>query len=737
MKKFFTLLWLTLIAFTFNAGAQQTNCNAEFSWQFINNYTVKFTPVITDSPVVHHQWNFGDGTPVSPAVSPTHTYAVPGTYQVIHTIIRFSPNGVPLCTGTLTRTIVIQPECTLVANFSWNATASNPLKIEYHNLSTPLAATDSVRWTFGDGNSVSGLQGNPAIANPVHTYLQPGTYNVCLIVRKNNNAPGTNPCIRYICKTVIVQAPCNLVADFSWTVTPNNPLRVEFHNLSVPLAPTDSTIWNFGDGTSSFDVNPVHTYTHAGTYTVCLIVKKHPSTTSAPCVRYICKTIIVPPPCNLVVNFSSEPDTAHPLRIKFTNLSAPVIASDSVRWTFGDGTSVSGLQGDPNVANPTHNYTQAGNYVVCLRIKKNINTSPVPCVKEFCKTIVVYQPCNFQVNFSWQPDQINPKKIYFNNLTVSPTATASATWYFGDGTTATTWNAVHEYAQPGRYYVCLKVSAGPNCIRYKCDSILVHAPLPPCTNQSNFSFLSTSTNSQTFTFIPVFQNASAQYTWTFGDGTGSHDMIATHHYAQPGIYTACLTVWRSATCASTTCKEIRVVPQINCDSVHVSYSYQRDPQVPNKIYFYANSNVPIMDQTWTITRLPAGSPVITLHQNNPTYLFQDTGYYRVCLRAITLGGCIKEYCKTIRIEQVSNACLLQAYPNPATSLVNVNVTLLQPEMIHAYVFNSQNMLVREKHQQGISGNNMVTININDLPAGLYTIKLIYGNKTCYARFQKL
>jgi hypothetical protein len=51
----------------------------------------------------------------------------------------------------------------------------------------------------------------------------------------------------------------------------------------------------------------------------------------------------------------TAPDPNHPLRIKFYNLSVPVHPTDSVKWTFGDGTGVSGLQSDPNVANPTHN----------------------------------------------------------------------------------------------------------------------------------------------------------------------------------------------------------------------------------------------------------------------------------------------------------------------------------------------------------------------------------------------
>jgi len=739
MKRIFTLLWLTLTAFTFNANAQGTVCNAEFTVQFINNNTVKFNPVIViGAPTVNHTWNFGDGSPVDNTISPTHSYALPGTYAVVHTVVVLNPNGIPVCTQSFTKTVIITAPCNLVVDFSWNATAANPLKIEFHNLSVPLSNTDSITWNFGDNTSSHDV-------NPVHTYANAGTYNVCLIIKKNLG-PNTTPCIKYICKTVVVQAPCNLIADFTWAATQTNPLKIEFHNSSTPSSPTDSVKWTFGDGTSVSGVqsdpnvaNPVHIYTQPGMYTVCIRVKKNNNTGTTPCVSEKCKTVVVHGPCNLQANFSSQPDPLHPLRIKFTNLSIPSNPSDSVRWTFGDGTSVSGLQNDPNVANPTHNYAQAGNYVVCLRVKKNLNTTPAPCVAEICKTVYVQQPCNIQVNWSWQLDQTNPRKVYFTNLTVATTSGATATWYFGDGTSATSWNAVHEYAQPGRYYVCLKIQFGPNCIKYKCDSILIPIPMPPCNNQSNFTVLSTSGNSHSFTFIPAFQNSAAQYTWTFGDGTGSHDMIATHQYAQPGTYTACLTVWRGPNCASTTCKTVQVTQQINCDSVHVNYTYQSNPQVPNKIHFYANANVPIIDQTWTITKLPVSSPgsTVTLHQNNPTYLFQDTGYYRVCLRAVTLGGCIKEVCKIIHITQVSNACLLQAYPNPATNVVNVNVTLTQTGMIDAYVYNSLNVLVKEKHQLGVPGNNVVSININDLPAGLYRIKLIYQNHVCYAVFQKL
>ena len=1102
MKKIFTLLWLTLTAFTFKATAQTTpNCSAEFSVQFLTNYTVKFNPVlVTDSPYVHHFWSFGDGSTGSQLISPTHTYILPGSYPVVHTIVRTTPNNVPVCTQVFTKVVTITEPCNLVANFSWTSTASNPLVLSFQNLSVPLATSDSVTWIFGDNSP------NAYTVNAVHTYANAGTYNVCLIVKKNNSSP-TSPCIKYICKTVVVSAPCNLVADFNWTVTATNPLSYEFHNLSTPLSNTDSIRWTFGDGTSStdvnpvhtynvagtyvvclrvqkqtppgsapcvreicktivvtqpcnlvvdyswtatvtnplqvefhnlsvplaatdsitwifgdstplsHDVNPVHTYAHAGTYTVCLIVKKFPFNTSSPCVRYICKTIVVTAPCNmvpdftwtatsanpltiefhntstntavtdsirwtfgdgttsnqinpvhtyaaagtytvclritrytgasntpcvreicktivvtapcnmipdftwtvtaanplsiefhntstntlasdstrwtfgdgstsadvnplhtyaapgtytvclriirfnagtttpcvreicktvvvqapctLVVNFTSQPDSAHPLRIKFTNTSTPISVTDSVRWTFGDGSSVSGLQSDPNVANPTHIYATAGTYTVCLRIKKNGNVgSTVQCVREFCRTIIVYEPCtlvvnftaqadpgnplrikftntstpisatdsvrwtfgdgssvsglqndpnvanpthnyanagnyvvclrvkknnsantptqpvcvqekcntvivtppcNFVVNFSWRLDSINVKKVYFTNLTTPPAANSFAVWSFGDGTSATTWNAIHEYALPGQYRVCLRVYSGQNttCFRETCDTVIIPVPVPPCTELSKYHFENVPGDNQKYKFTPDYINTTFQYTWTFGDGTGSHDPGAVHRYTQPGGYTACLTVWRGPDCASTTCHDLNVLPQPICDTAHAGYTFVRGANIPNRIQFTANATFPIIDQVWTITKVGSTTAPVILHENNPIYLFQDTGYFRVCLKATLQGGCIKEYCNYIRIDQVSSACELQAFPNPANASVNVNLYLTQPEMIHAYVYNNLNVLLLQQDQQGTTGNNLVTINIGSLAAGQYTIRLVYGNRVCYARFQKL
>ena len=306
------------------------------------------------------------------------------------------------------------------------------------------------------------------------------------------------------------------MAYFTWTTLSNNPLAVAFQNLTNPLSPTDSVRWTFGDGSSSLVINPTHTYTNAGTYTVCLRVKKNNNTTgTAVCVSEICKTVVVTinQTCNLVANFAWTNTAVNPLAFAFQNTSTALSPTDSVRWTFGDGSSSLAI-------NPTHTYTNPGTYTVCLRIKKNLNaTGTTPCVREICKTIVVAATpsCNLVAYFTWS-NTSSPLTLAFQNLSTPVSSTDSVRWTFGDGTSSLSLNPTHTYLNPGTYTVCLRVKKNGNI---------------------------------------------------------------------PG----------TAPCVREICKVVTILPQINCDSIHVGYTFQRDPFVSNKIYFYANANHPIQYQT--------------------------------------------------------------------------------------------------------------------------------------------
>ena len=159
----------------------------------------------------------------------------------------------------------------------------------------------------------------------------------------------------------------------------------------------------------------------------------------------------------------------------------------------------------------------------------------------------------------------------------------------------------------------------------------------------------------------------------------------------------------------------------------------------NEIYLSASSNAPIMQQTWTISKVntTGGYTPVVLNQNNPVYDFSDTGYYQICLTASYAGGCTKQYCNTVRIEGIPSICELQAYPNPAQIQVWTYVSLTQPQTIQTYLYNVQDIMLHETTQQGVIGTNTVQLDVENLVAGFYILRIVYGNQICYAKFQKL
>src|SRR5690606_15095627 len=111
----------------------------------------------------------------------------------------------------------------------------------------------SFNWNFGDGTTSSEF-------NPSHRFNAPGVYNVVLVV----SGPGgsTN-----FTQQIVVQAPAPPVAAFVPSVTGGAvPLTVQFTNQSSGVI--SGLVWNFGDGTTSTEQSPSHTFTAPGLYNV-------------------------------------------------------------------------------------------------------------------------------------------------------------------------------------------------------------------------------------------------------------------------------------------------------------------------------------------------------------------------------------------------------------------------------------------------------------------------------------
>jgi chitodextrinase len=145
-----------------------------------------------------------------------------------------------------------------VANFTAdNTSGCAPLRVTFTDHST--GDPDSYSWDFGNGQ----LSTKPA---PVVTYTQPGTYSVRLIVK---NASGIDDEIKTDYITVFASPTAAFTANLKTACV---PAAVQFtdHSTSPPGSSVTSWQWDFGDGGTSIQQNPTHTYTNTGFYTVTL-----------------------------------------------------------------------------------------------------------------------------------------------------------------------------------------------------------------------------------------------------------------------------------------------------------------------------------------------------------------------------------------------------------------------------------------------------------------------------------
>jgi len=151
-----------------------------------------------------------------------------------------------------------------VANFTSSVTSGKvPLTVQFNDTSVNNPAR--WLWDFGDGTYSTEKF-------PEHIYSSPGNYTVTLTVR---NSSGFD--FKVIVITVL-EHPGLPVADFSSSVIEGySPLDVRFKDLSKNVVERH---WDFGDGTGSTEVGPVHTYSAAGIYTVNLTVSNENGTAS-------------------------------------------------------------------------------------------------------------------------------------------------------------------------------------------------------------------------------------------------------------------------------------------------------------------------------------------------------------------------------------------------------------------------------------------------------------------------
>ncbi len=221
-------------------------------------------------------------------------------------------------------------------------------------------AISGVTWSGGSGSFSPNNTTAIAIYNPSTADYTSGSVTLTL------TAAGITPCPN-VNSPVTINFYQNPVINFTAINPKGCPEHcVNFKDQSALAQPEfiDSWLWNFGDGGSSNVQGPTHCYTQSGIYSVTLTATSNHFCSSTLTIPQIIEVYPMPE-----ASFIPSPQSAGILdpNITFQNTST----GDSISiWNFGDQFAL-GSTNTSTLTNPSHAYTNAGEYTVNLLIISN------------------------------------------------------------------------------------------------------------------------------------------------------------------------------------------------------------------------------------------------------------------------------------------------------------------------------------------------------------------------------
>ena len=541
---------------------------------------VNFTDQSTGNPV-QWRWDLGNGV-ISFLQNPSTTYFNPGTYTV--KLVVSNAGGVDSIVKNQFITVYANPVVNFIAS---DSAGCFPLHVQFADLSVAGSGTIiNHNWDFGDGNTST-------LVNPAHVYTSAGSFSVTLRV---TNSVG---CVKTFSKSNYIQVSGGVRADFTNTSAGqcSAPVTINFTNTSTGGGPLSYT-WDFGDGTGSNFINPVHIYTSPGNYTVSLVTVSPQG----------CRDTMIKVNLISIGTINSQfisPDTVCAgAAFTITNTTTPV--PGSVAWSFGDATTSTQM-------NPVKTYLAAGSYIIKL-----INNFG-GCVDSVSKPVVVRSKPAAAFSSDVTTSCMVPFTVNFLN---QATGSNSWQWLFGDGGTSTQQHPSHTYTATGLYTVTLIATNQTGCSDTIIKPQYIRIEKPSITVQG---FPRTGCAPITVNPIAtvIANQPVASYLWNFGDGTTSNAITPTHTYNIAGTYTVTLIITTTGGCTDSLVIN-NAVRAGNKPTAAFTLN-PHDACATETIHFTDNSSGNPDQWVWQF-----GDGGVSITQN-PAHLYEDTGYFSVML----------------------------------------------------------------------------------------------------------
>lgn len=417
--------------------------------------------------------------------------------------------------------------------------------------------------------------------------------------------------------------------------------------------------------------------------------------------------------------------------------SADSLTQGVSMWYPGDGSVIWGSY-------ISYAYNTPGSYTVKHIVIDSLNN----CRDSSVQIISVQFTPSCSASFNYFRDSTSLSHYFFyDQSTIIGSSYKSFQWTINGTAVSTDGSFSYVFTQAGTYHVCEEIASYSGCTSTSCKDISITA-LDSCTLNASFTYGANQSNPLSIKFTPAADtNTAVSYSWYFGDGTYDTAKTPVHIYAK-GIYNASLQKARKTDSLIDCSAFYGATVYVNIgsgDTCSASFTYTANTVNPNIISFTANNGESLASQQWTIIKNYDSANAVILQTNNPTYTFADSGLYYVTLKVVTQSGCTAyDYWQPIFVDSLTadtarpnSVIRMPAYPNPATSNVNLNIALTANNNITVNIYSAMGNLIITKQITGIVGNNQITIPVQSLQSGVYYMEINYGNEVKRSRFQKL
>jgi PKD repeat protein len=378
---------------------------------------------IGGTPPYTYSWNYGDGSPVQTGQAPCHIYAAAGNYTVAMTVTDAAAH-----TSVDSHIIVSITDPLSVVTSVSRTNGYAPFTAYFTSSVTGGTSPFTYLWDFGDGTT-------DTVVNPVHIF-QPGYYTVKLTVTDGCTpaATASNDSIKIVVYPVNVTAAANLPCGVA-------PLNVIFTGDAVGGKPPFTWAWDFGDGGTSVQQNPSHSYLAVGNYTAHVTATDSLGVSGTTSVDVKVLTAL-----NVTVQGLPATVGPAPLTVDVSGIATGGLPPYTYDWDFADGSQHSLSPADQ------HTWATAGLYNVVLTVSDSCGQTKTATLPVNAYGPVTPAP---KVNFACGYAPLN---VIFTGDATGGVPPYTYAWTFGDGGTDTLPNPSHSYLTVGTHTATLTVT---------------------------------------------------------------------------------------------------------------------------------------------------------------------------------------------------------------------------------------------------------------------------------------